>query len=429
VTNYGPNVLYRNNADGTFSDVTEQAGVGGPGKVAAGACFFDMDKDGDLDLYVANYVDFSCEKHVERTVQGVPVYARPTDFDPLPDLLYRNNGDGSFTDVSAPSGVAAHSAAGLGAVCADYDDDGDTDIAVVNDGTGNFLFENDGSGKFQEKGLLSGLAYDADGRELAARGVDAGDYSNDGQLDFFTTSSAAELPVLYENQGQGFFQDVTLATGAGTRSLPHVSWGAGLVDFDNDGNRDLFIACGHFQDNVELFDRSSAYHVRNMVLLNGGNGKFEDVSDRCGDGLLVQLSSRGAAFDDLDNDGDIDVVVSNSRREPTILRNDSAAGNHWIQIRLRGVATNRDGAGARVKVVAGDLVQVDEVHGGRGYLSHYGTRLHFGLGTHDHVDRIEVRWVGGGVEAVTDAGVDRLLTITEGTATAQPQAPNRKTRR
>ena len=206
---------------------------------------------------------------------------------------------------------------------------------------------------------------------------------------------------------------MTGRTAAGTGTFPHVTWGNGLVDFDNDGNRDLFIACGHLQDNVEKYDDTTAYMVRNILLRNNGTGKFVNVSDKCGDGLAVKLSSRGAAFDDLDNDGDIDAVILNSRREPTILRNDSPGGNHWIQIRLKGAKTNRDGVGARVKVVAGNLTQIAEVHSGRGYQSHYGTRLHFGLGKQGRIDRVEVRWIGGNVDVFKDVRADRLVILTE----------------
>jgi hypothetical protein len=427
VTNYGPNILYRNNGDGTFQDVTEAAGVDGGDKLGSGACFFDMDGDGDLDLYVANYVDLSDEKDVRATVHGLPVYAGPRRFEPAPDLLYRNNGDGTFTDVSGDSGIAARAGASLGVVCADHDNDGDTDVFVVNDGLGNFLFENDRTGKFEETGVVKGFAYDADGRTLGSRGVECGDYDNNGWLDLFSTSGGAELPVLYKNLGDGSFQDVTLVSRAGVRSLPAVTWGTGLVDFDNDGRRDLFISCGHYQENAQLVGSFSTYHVRNILLRNVGDGKFDDVSDRCGDGLAVKLSSRGAGFDDLDNDGDVDVVILNAGREPTILRNDSPGGNHWIQIRLQGVHTNREGVGARVKVVAGDSTQIDEVHGGRGYLSHYGSRLHFGLGKRGRVDRIEVHWAGGGVDVLESVGVDRLLTIKEGSAPAEnPSSPDKK---
>ncbi len=271
---------------------------------------------------------------------------------------------------------------------------------------------NDTSSRFEEVGLLVGAAYNYYGAENASMGVDCGDYNNDGWLDFFMTNYQSEMPVLYKNLGGGALEDVTLVTGAGSGAFPYVNWGNGLVDLDNDGDRDLFVACGHLQDNVEQYDDTSTYHVRNLLLMNTGDGKFVNVSERAGDGLDVRLSSRGAGFDDLDNDGDLDVVVLNSRREPTVIRNDSPRDNHWIQIRLRGTSTNRDGVGARVRVVAGDLVQTAEVHSGRSYQSHYGTRLHFGLADRDRVDRIEVSWIGGGTDTIENVPADRRVTIT-----------------
>jgi len=414
VNNYGPNVLYRNNGDGTFTDVTEQAGVPGGHKVGAGACFLDMDADGDLDLYAANYVKFTYETHVVHFADGHPQYVGPRDYPFEPDILYRNDGDGTFTDVSAESGVGQHAGSGMGMVCSDYDIDGDTDVFVLNDVSGNFMFENDGFGKFEEVGLMAGAAYNGYGDELGSMGIDCADYDNDGWFDFLMTSYQGELPVLYRNVGNRTLEDVTVPTGAGTGAFPYVNWGTGLVDFDNDGDRDIFMACGHLQDNIDLVDDTSAYQVRNILLEHTGDGKFVDVSTASGDGLAVELSSRGSAFDDLDNDGDIDVVVLNSRREPTILRNDSETGGHWIQIRLRGAGANRDGIGARVTVVAGDLTQVDEARSGRGYQSHWGSRLQFGLGKRDHVDRIEVRWIGGGVDVIEEVDADQLITIIEG---------------
>jgi len=416
LNNFGPNVLYRNNGDGTFTDATKNASVANGDKVGAGACFFDADRDGDLDLYVANYLKFSYETHELRTSRGFPVYSGPGRYAPAPDTLYRNNGDGTFTDVSAESGISASAGWGMGMVCADYDNDGDTDVFLANDVAENFLFQADGKGKFTESGLMAGVAFDLAGSAHGSMGVDCADYDNDGRLDFYVTSYQHQFATLYRNLGKGLFQDVTRMTGAGAGTFAHVTWGTGFVDFDQDGDRDLFIARGHLQDNVERYDDTTSYHTRNLVLMNDGKGKFVNVSDQCGDGLDVKLSSRGAAFGDLDNDGDIDVVILNSRREPTILRNDSPAGNHWIQIRLRGAKTNRDGVGARVKVVAGDLTQIDEVHSGRGYQSHFGSRLHFGLGKRERVDRIEVRWIGGGTDVLKDIGADRLITITEGGA-------------
>jgi hypothetical protein len=414
LNNFGPNVLYRNNGDGTFTDVTKAAGVGNGDKVGAGACFLDMDADGDLDLFAANYLEFSFAKHVETTTNGIPVYANPRFYPPVPDTLFRNEGNGTFTDVSKESGIGAHSSWGMGTVCADFDDDGDTDIFVANDVSANFLFQNDGSGKFEDVGLLAGVAFDLQGDEQGSMGADCGDYDNDGRLDLYVTSYQGQLATLYRNLGGGLLEDVTFRTRAGDGTLPNVTWGTGFVDFDDDGFKDIFVACGHLQDNVELFDDTTSYLEKNILLRNTGNGKFVNVSDTSGDGLQVKLSSRGAAFDDLDNDGDIDVVILNSRREPTILRNESPRGSHWLQVELRGARANRFGVGARVKVAAGDVTLVDEVHSGRGYQSHHGMRLHFGLGKRDRVDRIEVRWLGGGTDVLEDVPADRLVTIREG---------------
>ena len=413
VNNFGPNVLLRNNGNGTFTDVTQEAGVADGEKVGAGVCFLDMDADGDLDLYSANYVDFVYETHKTRYFGGYPRYPGPKDYDPVPDTLFRNNGDGTFTDVSAESGVAAQAGTGMGMVGCDFDDDGDTDVFVCNDVKGNFFFQSDGQGHFEESALALGVGYNVFGVENGSMGVECGDYDNDGELDFFMTSYQGEMPVLYRNLGDGTFEDVTLKAGAGVGSFPHVNWGAGLVDFDNDGDRDLYVACGHLQDLIDKMDSTTSFHARNILLENTGDGRFSDISDSSGDGMQVKLASRGAAFGDLDDDGAIDAVILNLNREPTILRNESANDNHWIRVRLHGTKTNRDGVGARVTVVAGDLTQVDEVHAGRGYQSHYGTRLHFGLGNRQQVDRIEVRWIGGGVDVVENVAADQLVVITE----------------
>jgi hypothetical protein len=414
LNNYGPNVLYRNNGDGTFTDVTKKAGVDNGFNVGAGTCFLDIDKDGDLDLYVSVYLQFSYEKNVTLTTKGFPVYANPRYYPPLPDFLYRNNGDGTFTDISKSSGVGGHAGWGMGIVCGDYDNDGDTDVFIGNDVAENFLFQNDGTGKFEEVALMSATAYDSQGDEQGSMGVDCGDYNNDGLLDFYVTSYQGQLATLYRNLGDGMFEDVTLMTGSGAGTLPNVTWGNSFVDFDNNGFRDIFVACGHLQDNVEKFDDTTTYMARNILLMNTGDGKFIDVSDQSGDGMKIKLSSRGAGFDDLDNDGDVDVVILNSRREPTILRNDSPSKGHWLQARLQGVKTNRDGIGAHAKVVSGDLTLLDEVHSGRGYQSHYGSRLYFGLGKHDKVDRIEVSWIGGGIDVFENIAADKMVTLIEG---------------
>ncbi len=418
LNNFGPNVLYRNNGDGTFSDVTQQAGVQNGNRVGAGASFLDVDGDGDLDLYVANYLKYSFDKHVARTKQGFPVYGSPLDYPPDPDTLYRNDGDGTFSDVTAESGIAKHAGYGMGIVCSDFDNDGDTDVLVGNDTGANFLFRNDGTGQFEEVGLLHGFAYDGTGTVQGTMGVACGDFDNDGQLDLHATSYQHEQATLYRNVG-GFLEDVSVRTGAGLGTITPVTWGNGLVDLDNDGDRDIFIACGHLYDNVDQFDDKASYHTKNMILLNQGKARFVNVTDRSGGGLAVQLSSRGAGFDDLDNDGDLDVVILNSRSEPTLLRNDSETKHHWLALELRGTKSNRQGVGARVEVVAGDLTQIDEVRSGRGYQGHYGTRLHFGLGDRNRVDQIRVRWPRQGeekgrVEILRDLAVDRVLRIEEG---------------
>ena len=420
VTNFGPNVLFRNNGDGTFADVTAKAGVADGFKLGAGANFLDADKDGDLDLFSSSYVAFTYENHAERMIGGIPTYVGPRAYDPTPDTLFRNNGDGTFTNISDASGISSCPGTGMGTVCADFDNDGDTDIYVANDGMQNFLWENDGTGKFDEIGLPAGVGCDMNGSDMGTMGLGCGDYNNDGLLDFYATAYQDQLPSLYRNTGDGLFEDVSLITGAGAGANRTVTWGNDFVDFDYDGDRDLFVALGHLQDNIELWDKRSTYHATNELYMNTGDGKFVNVSDASGDVMKIRLSSRAVGFDDLDGDGDVDVVVLNSRREPTVMRNDSPNLGHWLQVQLRGTKTNRDGIGARVKVFAGDLTLVDEVHSGRGYQSHYGTRLYFGLGHHDQVDRVEVRWIGGGVDVSKGIKVNSLVTLVEG----QSQAGN-----
>lgn len=414
LNNFGPNLLYRNNGNGTFTDVTRQAGVGVGNHVGAGACFLDIDGDGDLDLFVANYVGFTFENHRISHMSGFPAYAGPLQFPTSANVLFRNNGNGTFTDISAEAGIAQLRGAGMGVIAVDYDNDGDTDIFVGNDLRPNFLLQNDGTGHFKEVASLLGLAYDSTGNVQGSMGIECADWNNDGWLDFFITPYHRQLVTLYQNQKGAYFDEVARKTGAAAGTYAHVKWGTGLVDFDNDGHRDIFVACGHLLDNVDQFDSSTSYAARNILLRNTGQGKFLNISDQAGDGMLPKLSSRGAAFDDLDNDGDVDVVILNARREPTILRNESSRTNHWLQIQLRGTKTNRDGIGARVTVTAGDLRQIDEVHSGRSYQSDFGKRLQFGLGLRTRVDQIEVKWVGGGTDVVHNVEANRLITVVEG---------------
>jgi hypothetical protein len=352
-------------------------------------------------------------------MRGAPRYAGPRDFPAQPNCLFRNLGDGRFADISQASGIAAHDGAGMGSVCLDYDRDGRTDIFVGNDQAWNFLFHNEGNGRFTEVGLASGVACNAMGEPVSSMGTDAGDYDHNGWLDLLVTDYEREKPLLFRNPGLdsrrrlGPFADVAARAEVGVGATAYVKWGCGFVDFDNDGYRDIFIGCGHLQDDIEQYTVRSAYAVRPILFRNLGHGRFENVSDSGGAGMQVRLVARGVACDDLDNDGRVDVVIQNARRGPTLLRNESATGNHWLQIELRGSRTNRDGVGAQVGVTAGDLTQWDEVHSGRGYQSHFGSRLHFGLGPRRRVDRIEVRWIGGASEVLQDVAADQRLLIRE----------------
>lgn len=424
LSNFGPNRLYRNNGKGTFTDVTREAGVAVGEHVGAGASFLDMDADGDLDLFAGNYIQFKFEKHRISHMNGYPAYAGPLQFPPAASILFRNNGNGTFTDVSAEAGISSLLGAAMGVIAADYDNDDDTDIIVGNDLRPNFLLKNDGNGRFKEVATLAGIAYDSSGNVQGSMGVECSDWNNDGWLDVYITPYQRQLTLLYENRKGDYFEEVARRTGAASGTYAHVKWGTGLVDFDNDGHRDIFIACGHLIDNVDLFDNSTSYHARNILLRNTGRGRFVNVSDSSGDGLLPKLSSRGAAFDDLDNDGDVDGVILNARREPTIIRNDSPGANGWLQVELKGVKTNRDGVGARVTVRAGGLTLIDEVHSGRSYQSDFGKRLQFGLGAARKADEIEVRWIGGGRDTIREVTADRLIKIVEGRGLAQTVSGN-----
>ncbi len=424
VSNFGPKVLFRNRGDGTFADATQAAGVADGNRLGAGCALLDADGDGNLDIFAGNYVQFTYQTHVVLSKAGFPEYAGPRQYPPDRQTLFRNRGDGTFHDASEESGIAQYAGKGMGVVCADYDRDGDTDILLLNDVFGNHCFRNDGRGHFEEVALLNGFKYSGEGMPLGSMGVDCGDYDNDGWLDFFQTSYQGELPVLFRNLGGGLLEDVTVRAGAGQGTVNNVKWGCGLVDFDNDGRRDLFVALGHLQDLIDQYDRTTSYKARNVLLHNAGGGRFVEISAAAGLADLAPHSARGACFEDFDDDGDIDVVILNSRERPTLLRNlyyEQGGTNHYLRIALRGTTTNRDGVGARVEVAAGDLVLVDEVHSGRGYQSHWGSRLHFGLGPHDRVDRIEVHWLGGGHEVFPGGPADRCLTLIEGTGVQGPR--------
>lgn len=414
VTCLGPNHLLKNNGNGTFVDVTQKTGVSDP-RWSTGAAFVDYDNDGKLDLFVSNYVDFDVNNLPEfgkgRTCQfkGIPVQCGPRGLKGAGDTLYHNNGDGTFTDVSRKAGVAdSDGYYGLGVICSDFDDDGLVDIFVANDSTPNFLYHNNGDGTFKDIGFSSGTAVNENGSEQGSMGVTLGDYDHDGRLDLFITNFDDDYNTLYRSDGKGSFTDVSYATKVAAVSLPYVGWGTWFFDYDSDGWADLLVVNGH------VYPQLPTYRQRNFVHHNNRNGTFAEVGQQLGAAFSEKRTGRGASFGDIDNDGDIDVVINNLDGPPQVLRNDGGNVNNSILIKTIGVKSNRDGIGARVKVVAGDLTQINEVYSGGSYLSQNDLRLHFGLEKRTKVSLIEVRWPSGTVDKIADAGVNKIVTIKEG---------------
>jgi hypothetical protein len=421
VTCLGPNHLLKNNGDGTFKDVTQSAGVGDP-RWSAGAVFVDYDNDGKADLFVANYVDFDVNNLPEfgkgRTCQfkGVPVQCGPRGLKGAGDSLYHNNGDGTFTDVSKKAGVSDPDGYyGLGVIASDFDGDGRVDIFVANDSTPNFLYHNNGDGTFKDTGFLSGIAVNENGSEQGSMGVTLGDYDHDERLDLFITNFDDDYNTLYHADGAGSFTDVSYAAKVAAVSLPYVGWGTKFFDYDNDGWVDLLVVNGH------VYPQLPTYRQRNLVHHNNRDGTFSEVGAQLGAPFAEQRTGRGAAFGDLDNDGDVDVVINNLDGPPQVLRNDGGNINNAIVMKLVGVRSNRDGLGARVKIVSGELVQIDEVHSGASYLSQSDLRLYFGLEKRTRVDLIEVHWPSGVVDKITDARVNKILTLKEGQGLVEQQ--------
>ncbi len=412
VTNFGTNVLYRNNGDGTFTNVTDHAGVG-DSRWSLGCAFADYDNDGFVDLYVTNYIDFDFETHTDCTQKGVATYCPPESFDGSPDTLYRNNGDGTFTDATINAGVYNKDGKGMGVVFGDYDNDGDVDCYVGNDAEENFLYQNNGDGTFTNVGWMAGVEADENGNVQGTMGVDFGDYDNDGLLDLIAVNYQQQANALYHNDNGSFFTDVSFVAGM-AESLPYVGWGADFFDVDNDGDKDLLIANGHLQDTVEQYDDTTTYPQHNHLLINNGQGHFVNASMKAVSGLQAREVSRGFATGDYDNDGDLDVLISNANDSPQLLRNARGNQGNWILIRTIGARSNRTGIGTRVKIQTGDLIQIDEVRSGSGYLSQNDLRLHFGIGRHKRIDRIEVRWPSGVVDIIRDLAPNQIITITEG---------------
>ncbi|MFZ0684749.1 MAG: CRTAC1 family protein [Terriglobales bacterium] len=404
VTSYGKNILYHNNGDGTFTDVTAKAGVAGGGwSVSAG--FFDYDNDGKLDLFVTRYMEWDT-KHNKDCGGNFHTYCPPEEFPATTNILYHNNGDGTFTDVSQRSGIAAKKGRALGLGFADYDGDGFTDIFVSNDGMQQYLFHNNGNGTFSEVGLESGAALSEDGRRMSGMGVVFQDYDNDGRPDIMVTLLPREIYGVYHNDGEGSFSYRSLETGLGVLSSGSSGWSLGLEDFDNDGWKDLFVAQSHVLDNVAAIDPSLHYLDTPLVAMNRNN-RFERVES----GVTVPTAARGAAFGDLNNDGWQDVVVSSLGGHPQVLMNTGAkAGSkaHWLVITLRGTRSNRDGYGARVQVNGQTRFATSTV----GYLSASDKRLHFGLGTADKA-KVEVAWPSGIHQTLNDVHADQFMEIRE----------------
>jgi hypothetical protein len=426
VAYFGKNVLYHNNGDGTFTDVTEKAGVAGSGKRwNSGCAFVDYDRDGKLDLFVANYIDLDLAtapvpESGPCLYKGVMVACGPPGLNGGKNILFHNNGDGTFTDVSQSSGILqANGTYGLGVLTGDFDNDGWPDIYVANDSAPSALYQNQKNGKFQDIALEAGCALSADGKPQAGMGVSAGDYDLDGNLDILKTNFAGDTPSLYHNLGGAAFEDATFPAGLG-KHTQYLGWGCGFFDFDNDGWPDILLCNGHVYPEVEQLRTEAGYAQRKLLYRNLRNGKFEDISEAVGPGISVPSASRGCAFGDFDNDGDLDFVVNCVNDAPQLIRCDSSLKNNWIKVRTMGTKSNRTGIGARLRCVVqmpGETKphqQIDEVRSGGSYFSQNDLRIHFGVGSAQKVDLLEIRWPSGTVDALKDVAVNQLVYVKEG---------------
>ena len=415
VTTLQENLLYRNDGDSGFVDVAPPAGVDAPGW-STGAAFADYDNDGDLDLYVAHYVDFHPEEILPLGTQwkGVDSFIGPLSLRPVPDVLYRNEGDGTFTDVSRESGIAqVEPGYGFGVLFADYDLDGDPDLYVANDSSPNFLFRNDGDGTFADVSLGGNASYGEMGNAQAGMGVAWGDYDADGYPDIFVTHFEDDYNTLYRNSGNGGFADVSFAAGLGRASLTFVSFGAGFLDFDNDGDLDLLTANGHVYPQIDRGGSGSTYAQPNHLFENIGEGRFALLLPQQGDSLGAARVSRGSCIGDFDDDGDLDVFVINLNDRPSLLRNDVGNRQNWLGVQLVGATSNRDAIGARLELFVGGTVQVRDVICGSSFLCSEDRRAHFGLGSSSRVDSLQIRWPGGSMQSFTDLPINSYLLVEE----------------
>ncbi len=426
VTYFGKNVLYHNNGDGTFTDVSGKAGVAGEKtRWGTGCAFVDYDRDGKLDLFVANYIDLDLAtaplpESGPCLYKGVMVACGPPGLKGGANILYHNNGDGTFRDVSESAGILqANGVFGLGVLTADFDNDGWPDIYVANDSTASALYQNKKNGKFEDIGLEAGCVLSPDGKPQAGMGISAADYDLDGNLDIVKTNFAGDTPSLYRNRGGSNFEDVTFTAGLGLHTQ-YLGWGCGFFDMDNDGWADILLCNGHVYPEVEQLKTEAGYAQRKILYRNLRNGKFEDVSEQAGPGISTPYPARGCAFGDFDNDGDLDLVVNPVNNLPQLLRCDSRTSNNWIKIKTVGTRSNRSGIGARIRCVSqppGEKIphaQIDEVRSGGSYLSQNDLRVHFGLGKADSVESLEISWPSGAVEKLGKIPANQLIVVEEG---------------
>ena len=426
LTCLGGNVLYRNNGDGTFTDVTEQAHVR-DGRYSTGAAFGDYDNDGFVDLMVVNYVDFHLDDMPKFgsasfcKYRGLDVQCGPRGLRGAGDSLFHNNGDGTFTDVSKQAGVSDPDGYyGLGVVWADFNNTGRPDIYIANDSTPKYLYKNLGNGKFEDIGLQSGTAVSEDGSEQASMGIALGDYNHTGRPSIYVTNFTDENDLLYRNQGNWDFDEVSYPSGAALPSLPWVKWGTAFVDLDNSGWLDLITVTGHVYPQVDQLPSGGGYRQPSLLQMNQKDGTFCDASDEAGPALMERRVSRGLAIGDLFNDGNMDVVVEDLDGKPMILRNHGVPGRHWVSFELDGTKSNRAALNARIKIVAGGMTQTGEIHSGGSYLSQNDLRVHFGLGAATKIDKVEIRWPSGLVEVLTNVASDRFYNVLEGKGVVDP---------